>query len=173
MSESSKRKLIKNIISYIVIAVVFIFMVISILSNLGLFGYKFYYVLTGSMSPTINPGSLIIVKEIDDSEVKEGDIITFKGTSTSNLTTHRVVELIEKNNNIKFQTKGDANDVLDPMLIDGSLLVGKVVLYIPYMGQVMSFINQYRVVIVILIIAYLCFGTFYKGAKANKNKNKN
>lgn len=171
MSDNSKSKLIKNIISYIVIAIVFIFMVISILSNIGLFGYKFYDVLTGSMSPTINPGSLIIVKEIDDSEVKEGDIITFKGTSTSNLTTHRVVELIEKNNNIKFQTKGDANDVLDPMLIDGNLLVGKVVLDIPYMGQVMSFINQYRVVIVILIIAYLCFGTFYKGAKANKNKN--
>ncbi|MGV3220034.1 signal peptidase I [Clostridium baratii] len=171
MSDNSKSKLIKNIISYIVIAIVFIFMVISILSNIGLFGYKFYDVLTGSMSPTINPGSLIIVKEIDDSEVKEGDIITFKGTSTSNLTTHRVVEVIEKNNNIKFQTKGDANDVLDPMLVDGNLLVGKVVFNVPYMGKVMSFINQYRVIIVILIIAYLCFGTFYKGAKAIKNKN--
>ncbi|MBS6041941.1 signal peptidase I [Clostridium baratii] len=171
MSESSKRKLIKNIISYIVIAIVFIFMVISILSNTGLFGYKFYDVLTGSMSPTINPGSLIIVKEIDDTEIKEGDIITFKGNSTSNLTTHRVVEVIENDNNIKFQTKGDANDVLDPMLIDGNLLVGKVILDIPYMGKVMSFINQYRVIIVILIIAYLCFGTFYKGAKAIKNKN--
>ena len=171
MSDNSKSKLIKNIISYIVIAVVFIFMVISILSNLGLFGYKFYDVLTGSMSPTINPGSLIIVKEIDDSEAKEGDIITFKGTSTSNLTTHRVVEVIEKNNNIKFQTKGDANDVLDPMLVDEGLLVGKVILDIPYMGKVMSFINQYRVIIVILIIVYLCFGTFYKGSKAIKNKD--
>lgn len=171
MSNNSKSKLIKNIISYIVIAIVFIFMVISILSNLGLLGYKFYDVLTGSMSPTINPGSLIIVKEIDDSEVKEGDVITFKGTSTSNLTTHRVVEVIEKNNNIKFQTKGDANDVLDPMLVDEGLLVGKVVFNVPYMGKVMSFINQYRVVIVVLIIAYLCFGTFYKGAKAIKNKD--
>ncbi|WWU64297.1 signal peptidase I [Clostridium baratii] len=171
MSESSKRKLIKNIISYIVIAVVFIFMVISILSNIGSFRYKFYDILTGSMSPTINPGSLIIVKEIDSNEVKEGDIITFKGSSTSNLTTHRIVEVIEKNNNIKFQTKGDANDVLDPMLVDEGLLVGKVVFNIPYMGKVMSFINQYRVVIVVLIIAYLCFGTFYKGAKAIKNKD--
>ncbi|AIY82371.1 MAG: signal peptidase I [Clostridium baratii] len=171
MSNNSKSKLIKNIISYIVIAIVFIFMVISILSNLGLLGYKFYDVLTGSMSPTINPGSLIIVKEIDDSEVKEGDVITFKGTSTSNLTTHRVVEVIEKNNSIKFQTKGDANDVLDPMLVDEGLLVGKVVFNVPYMGKVMSFINQYRVVIVVLIIAYLCFGTFYKGAKAIKNKD--
>lgn len=171
MSEKSKVKLVKDIISYIVIAIVFIFMVISILSNTGLFGYKFYDVLTGSMSPTIKPGSLIVVKEIDDTDIKEGDIITFKGNSTSNITTHRVVEVIEKDKNIKFQTKGDANDVLDPMLIDGNLLVGKVVFDIPYMGQVMSFINQYRVIIVILIIAYLCFGTFYKGAKANKNKN--
>lgn len=171
MSDNSKSKLIKNIISYIVIAVVFIFMVISILSNLGLLGYKFYDVLTGSMSPTINPGSLIIVKEMDSNEINEGDIITFKGSSTSNLTTHRVVKVIEKNNNIKFQTKGDANDVLDPMLIDGNLLVGKVILDIPYMGKVMSFINQYRAIIVILIIAYLCFGTFYKGAKAIKNKD--
>ena len=123
------------------------------------------------MSPTINPGSLIIVKEIDDNEVKKGDVITFKGSSTSNLTTHRVVEVIENNKNIKFQTKGDGNDVLDPMLIDGNLLVGKVILDIPYMGKVMNFINQYRAIILILIIAYLCFGTFYKGAKAIKNKD--
>lgn len=171
MSEKRTGKLVKDIISYIVIAIVAIFMVISILSNVGLFGYKFYNVLTGSMSPTINPGSLIIVKKMDSNEINEGDIITFKGSSTSNLTTHRVVEVIEKNNNIKFQTKGDANDVLDPMLVDEGLLIGKVILDIPYMGKVMSFINQYRVIIVILIIAYLCFGTFYKGAKAIKNKN--
>ncbi|MGG7078813.1 signal peptidase I [Clostridium sardiniense] len=171
MSGNGKSKLVKNIISYIVIAIVFLFMIISILSNIGIFGYKFYDVLTGSMSPTIKAGSLIVVKEIDDTEIKEGDIITFKGNSTSNITTHRVVEVIEENKNIKFQTKGDANDVLDPMLIDGNLLVGKVVFDIPYMGKVMSFINQYRVIIVILIIAYLCFGTCYKGAKAVKNRN--
>lgn len=171
MSENNKGKLVKNIISYIVMLIVFIFMIISILSNIGLFGYKFYDILTGSMSPTIKPGSLIIVKEIDSNEIKEGDIITFKGSSTSNLTTHRVVEVIDKNNNIKFQTKGDANDVLDPMLVDEGLLVGKVIFDIPYIGKVMSFINQYRVIIVILIIAYLCFGTFYKGAKAIKNKD--
>lgn len=171
MSEKSTGKLVKNIISYIVIAIVFIFMIISILSNVGVLGYKFYDVLTGSMSPTIKPGSLIVVNDIDDNDIKEGDIITFKGSSTSNLTTHRVVEVIEKDKNIKFQTKGDANDVLDPMLIDGNLLVGKVVFDIPHMGKVMSFINQYKVIIVVLIIAYLCFGTFYKGAKANKNKD--
>lgn len=171
MSEKRTGKLVKDIISYIVIGIVAIFMVISILSNVGLFGYKFYNVLTGSMSPTINPGSLTIVKKMDSNEIKEGDIITFKGSSTSNLTTHRVVEVIDKNNNIKFQTKGDANDVLDPMLVDEGLLVGKVILDIPYMGKVMSFINQYRVIIVILIIAYLCFGTFYKRAKAIKNKD--
>lgn len=171
MSENSKGKLVKNIISYIVMSIVFIFMVISILSNIGSFRYKFYDILTGSMSPTINPGSLIIVKEIDSNEIKEGDIITFKGSSTSELTTHRVVKVIDKNNNIEFQTKGDANDVLDPMLVDEGLLVGKVIFNIPYMGKVMSFINQYRVIIVILIIAYLCFGTFYKRAKAIKNKD--
>ena len=171
MSENSKGKLVKNIISYIVMSIVFIFMVISILSNIGSFRYKFYDILTGSMSPTINPGSFIIVKEIDSNEIKEGDIITFKGSSTSELTTHRVVEVIDKDNNIKFQTKGDANDVLDPMLVDEGLLVGKVIFDIPYMGKVMSFINKYRVIIVILIIAYLCFGTFYKGAKAIKNKD--
>lgn len=171
MSENSKGKLVKNIISYIVMSIVFIFMVISILSNIRSFRYQFYDILTGSMSPTIKPRSLIIVKGIDSNEVKEGDIITFKGSSKSNLTTHRVVEVIDKNNNIKFQTKGDANDVLDPMLIDEGLLVGKVIFDIPYMGKVMSFINQYRVIIVIIIIAYLCFGTFCNGAKAIKNKD--
>lgn len=168
---TNKFKVFKNISSYIVIAIVFLFMTISILTNVQVFGYKFYNILTGSMTPTIKVGSLIVVQDVEVNEIKEGDIITFKGSSTSNLTTHRVVEIKKDDEKIKFQTKGDANDVLDPMLVDEELLVGKVVLNIPYAGKIMSFINKYRAIIAVLIIAYLCFGTFFKKAKVDKNKN--
>lgn len=166
-----KLKLFKDFISSVVVVIVVIFTFISILINVQVFGYKSYNILTGSMSPTINSGSLIVVKNVDGSEIKEGDIITFRGSSTSNLTTHRVVEIKRDNEKIKFQTKGDANKVLDPMLVSEELLVGKVIFNIPYLGKVMNLINEYRVYIIVSIIVYLCFSIFFKNTKLYKNKN--
>ena len=43
----------------------------------GIMGYKPMMVLTESMDPKIKSGDLIIIKEIDPTSLKEGDIITF------------------------------------------------------------------------------------------------
>ena len=56
-------------------------------------GYKVYNVLTGSMSPTIKVGGLIIVKEVSPQNIQEGDVITFRSSSTDNVTTHRVIDI--------------------------------------------------------------------------------
>ena len=40
-------------------------------------GWKPFIVLSGSMEDTIMPGDLILTKEIDALELKEGDIIKF------------------------------------------------------------------------------------------------
>lgn len=94
------------------------------------------------MSPTIKVGGLIIVKEVSPQNIQEGDVITFRSSSTDNVTTHRVID-IENANGIKFVTKGDANNVQDPNPIDSSFLVGKVVKFIPYLGAVAMFIQKY------------------------------
>lgn len=158
-------KFIKDVILYVLVIILSIFVIISFLNSSKMSKYKFYDVLTGSMSPTIKSDSLIVVKKINDIEVKKGDIITFKSRTTNNLTTHRVMDIIN-DKKTKFQTKGDANDALDPMLVDGDLLVGKVIAHIPYVGKLMRIISNYRIIIMILIIVYICSHKILKTIKA-------
>ncbi|EHA1006054.1 TPA: signal peptidase I [Clostridium perfringens] len=165
MNKCFNLKVLKNTIFCIVVSILIIFMSISFANNLGVSKYKLYDVLTGSMSPTIKPGDFIVVKEIDANKVENGDIITFKSNNSKNLTTHRVVDVINDDGNISFQTKGDANDVLDPMLIDSNLLVGKVIFNIPYIGRIMSLVFKFKGIIITFIIVYLCFEVFRKQLK--------
>ena len=54
-------------------------------------GYHMYIVLSGSMAPAFDAGSMVFVKPVEPEEIKEGDIITYRGLGDSSfLTTHRV-----------------------------------------------------------------------------------
>lgn len=126
-----------------------------------IFGYGFYSVLTGSMEPTIDTGSLIITKQTKPEDIKVNDIITFKSNYTKNLTTHRVKE-IKKDKSIKFITQGDANNTKDPEPIDSSLLIGKVVFFIPFVGSVALFIKSNLLFIFVILLIFLITLKFIK-----------
>lgn len=51
-------------------------------------GYQMYIVLSGSMSPAIETGSIAVVKPVAPESIQVGDVITFDGGSSS-VTTHR------------------------------------------------------------------------------------
>ncbi|MDD3839159.1 MAG: signal peptidase I [Clostridia bacterium] len=106
---------------------------------LSLNDYRMYVVKSGSMSPTIRVGSLILVKGVHYNNIKEGDIITYSGKS-SEAVTHRVVG-IENHTGISFTTKGDANDTPDPLQVESNRLLGKVVFCIPYIGRIFDFLK--------------------------------
>lgn len=139
-----------------------------------LFGYKFYGILTGSMYPTIEPGDLIIVKDIGVENIKVDDIITFGSESLDNITTHRVKEVINEDE-LKFVTQGDANNVQDPNPVDSSIVKGKVVKFIPNVGQIMQYIQRNIVMIMTLLAMFIigAFGlvTYLKSDKEKKVDN--
>ena len=96
----------------------------------GIGGYSPLIVLTGSMDADteerIREGDLIIVKKIDGSDVKVGDVIAFFDPSSekNSLLTHRVVEVFEENGTLFFRTKGDANISVDGKPVSADKLVG-------------------------------------------------
>ncbi len=115
-------------------------------------GYQMYIVMSGSMSPAVKTGSIVIVKPMDPEEIKLRDIITFRGEiEGENITTHRVVE-IDNNAEISFKTKGDANEVEDPMPVSGNQLIGRVVYSIPHVGYAFYFARSRNGVIALLVI---------------------
>ena len=110
------------------------------------FGYGLGTVLTGSMEPEISEGDLIIVKEID--ELKVGDIVVFEDDNS--LVVHRIIEI----EGDSLVTKGDANNTADePITL--SLVRGKVVVWVPYVGMIVEFIKTPIGIVIVLALALL------------------
>lgn len=92
----------------------------------GIGGYCPLIVLTDSMLPEISSGDLIICQELDPEDVKVGDVISFfdpAGNGTS-VVTHRVLEIVQEDGQIKWLTKGDNNNTEDKELVPAGNLVG-------------------------------------------------
>lgn len=107
----------------------------------SLFGYQFKTVLSGSMEPKIQTGSIITVKSIDQEEriaLKEGDVITFQ--DENRLVTHRISAVTSTNGSVQYTTKGDNNDAADsnPVSAEHVVAVYKG-LTIPYVGYFIRF----------------------------------
>lgn len=156
MKKKSALAVVGNCIFYLfIIAVIFLAGINIIGSKEGkhpsILGYSSYYILTGSMEPTINPGSLVVVKDGTDQEINVGDVITFTGRNSNTITTHRVNQVI--NNGEEFITKGDANNVVDPISVQKNQVIGKVMFHIPYLGEVSQFVQKNLVLILVVILA--------------------
>ena len=106
------------------------------------YGFRFYVISTGSMFPTIKPLDVIITKP--ETTYKEGDIVTFNNTETkdskvSNLTTHRIVRVVEEEGKTNYYTRGDANPADDLTPKDAGQIIGKVIAILPYIGRIVNF----------------------------------
>ena len=84
----------------------------------GIFGGQFYAVVSGSMEPAIETGSLVYVKATEPEEIEPDEIVAFFGGRDANMiVTHRVVDnLVEEKQMI---TKGDANRTEDMKILSG------------------------------------------------------
>jgi len=127
-------KLIQNYYYYFVV-VYLLFTVMVTIFSLHLFGD--YYSFTNqskSMDPTINSGSITIVKKM--AVYRLGDIISYyQKNSKAEIVTHRIVQI---GGNV-YVTKGDTNLGSDPPIVLPRLIIGKVILIIPYLGYVIGF----------------------------------
>lgn len=110
-------------------------------------------VLSGSMSPRFGTGSMVLVQPVSAGEIKQGDVITFKGFAGSEeLTTHRVMEIRRNADGPEFITKGDANHAEDPDPVPGKNVIGRVTGSVPYLGYLMNFSQtQYGLLVLIVL----------------------
>ena len=125
-------------------------------------GYLPLIVLTDSMYPEIHGGDLIICHKGEPEEVQEGDIIAYfdpAGNGTT-IVSHRVVKVTEKDGEISYITKGDANNTEDMFPVTEDDLVGVYIKRIPGVGNVAMFMQSTTGLIVcvllpiILLVAY-------------------
>ena len=78
--------------------------------------YRTMTMLTGSMSPVIDPGDVTIVTPLPVADVEVGMIIAYHiPIDDHHLVSHRVVSVEHgADGTVTVETKGDANDAVDP-----------------------------------------------------------
>jgi signal peptidase I len=110
-------------------------------------------VLSGSMTPMMLPGDMIVVKSVDPNELKIGDVIAFHppGNKPDTLVTHRIISVEERKNRL-FQTKGDANNAIDGFKVPASNAIGKLVFVIPFAGYLPEILKHKKIVFLTVIL---------------------
>ena len=164
MSKQNLRKIshfISSVLLYVILAIVGIILIMFIAyfvdQQIGkskgearnpLFGA--YVIISESMIPSINVNDAVVTMRATEKDIKVNDVITFiskeidtKGTPI----THRVVGILyedaPKNTKVLgYRTKGDHNNTQDFALIAPDEVLGKMLLRIPLIGYVQTFLTQ-------------------------------
>ena len=155
-------KKIINILTTIIICVGGLFLILYIL------GIVPYVVLSGSMEPSIETGSVCFInKHAKFEDIKENDVIAFK-MKDGTLVTHRAIEI----NDSGIVTKGDNNKDVDNNIVTKGNFVGKNLFWIPKVGYVIKAFQTTtgRIIAAALILLLLVSG-FLFGDDNKKVKN--
>lgn len=135
----------------------------------SVFGYKPFIVLSGSMETEIFRGDLIIVKEINPKDLQINDVIAFRDAENT-VTTHRIIDIIEKDEKIYFVTKGDNNSSQDQNLVELDEVEGLYVTKITGLGNVFNSLAKPTNIIILFLIVTLGFGIgLYISTKKERN----
>lgn len=123
----------------------------------SVFGYKPFIVLSGSMETEIHVGDLILTKEVNPENLKLEDVIAFRDAEGT-VTTHRIIDIVEKENVTYFVTKGDNNESQDKNLVEFKDVEGLYIGRIPGVGSLLNSLSQPTTIIIVILGVTVIFG---------------
>ena len=164
----------------------------------GTSDYNFWLTLATPFDRTLSVGDIIIIQGVNPKDLNtnypNSDIIVFHNPNdTSELIVHRIVSAETVNGTIYFITKGDGNgnpwpqtpqtgfdpwDSNNPPGVPASMVVGKVVMRIPWFGWITLFIRDNplglpAIILVIMLVAILEFVLPVLREKKPQQENQN
>lgn len=163
-NQKEKRRKIFKIISFpfVIIIVLLVFYAgylkyIKKENDINILGFRQYMVDTGSMEPQYSIGDLIIIKETPKEKIQVGDVINYTSANGIDTITHRVVEILEKDGEIYYKTKGDNNNEEDPDLVNFNQVQGVLVFKISKLGTIIKKMLTENGIIIILAFIILLY----------------
>ncbi|WP_213816917.1 signal peptidase I [Glaciihabitans sp. dw_435] len=129
---------IGNVIAWIVASVT-ILLIVALVLVPRITGATPYTVLTGSMTPVMPPGTMVVVRPVDFGSIRVGDVVTYQIESGQPaVVTHRVVAINISSQNTTLTTRGDANPVADAKPVMEAQVRGTVWYWVPMVGYLTS-----------------------------------
>src|SRR3989344_49666 len=132
-------KIFKKIIQIILTLAIFVllpavvFTLITSKTN-AILGIQSFVVLSGSMQPAIPVGGIVYTQK--QASYQKGDIVAFKSGDVN--VTHRIVDV---ENDGSFVTRGDANNASDSKTVAVNDILGKELVFLPYVGNMIIFLK--------------------------------
>lgn len=130
----------------------------SSMPNIG--GYFPLMVQSGSMSPGIEVGDMIIVRTTGQPDkLREGDVVTYWDKAPGGtLVTHRIKKITKDDEGrLAYVTQGDANLIADKSLLSPSRVVGVYQYRIPLLGHAALFMQSIPGLIVCVLLPLVIF----------------
>ncbi|WP_276814173.1 signal peptidase I [Desulfurococcus amylolyticus] len=93
-------------------------------------GYRLLVISSGSMTPSLGIGDIVVIEPKSIKSISVGDIVAF--SNGVNIVVHRVVNVTSDGSCLI--TRGDANNVDDPLWACINTILGRVVFRVPYIG---------------------------------------
>lgn len=116
-------------------------------------------IATGSMAPTLERGTLVVIEHVAPGSITVGTIIAFSVACLPSPTVHRVIKIVSSGPTWVYQTKGDANPVEDPCTVPYSDVHGAVVLHVPYLGLlILDPLFAGAVLVLLLVVPMVWWG---------------
>lgn len=114
-----------------------------VLLTSGLFTYQALTIGSGSMSPAIEKGDVIVLKSMKNEEarkIKKGDVLVYN--HDNKIIVHRVIKKSNNGETISFKTKGDYNNTKDSWTVKQEDVIGIVKIRIRWIGMPTVALNE-------------------------------
>lgn len=129
-------------------------------------------VTSGSMSPTLERGHLLVIQRQAPEDIILGEIIVFNASWHQQApVVHRVVEVEVVGNETRWYTRGDANSIDDQGYRTYDDILGVVVLVIPYVGYITLYLHTpvgFASVVILLLMFLILPEFLVRGDKEDK-----
>ncbi|HIS91171.1 MAG TPA: signal peptidase I [Candidatus Faecisoma merdavium] len=129
------KKKINSLIPALIISI------IAVYFTSGYFKYYMVAIASGSMTPNINKGDVVIIEKTNNyEEIEVGQVMAYKYNNV--IVVHRVIRKINDDGSYYFYTKGDNNPDEDNYPIKEDMVIGVVDVKIPYIGIPTVWLNN-------------------------------
>ena len=132
---NSRKLVLYSVITFTLLTIV--------LLTSGLFTYQALTIGSGSMSPAIEKGDVIILKGMKNEEarkIKKGDVLVYN--HDNKIIVHRVIKKSNNGKTISFKTKGDYNNTKDSWTVKQEDVIGIVKFRIRWVGMPTVALNE-------------------------------
>ena len=132
-----------------------------------LIGWNVHLVNSASMTPTVPPGSIAIVKPTEGNDMQVGDIALLTNDHQE-LLLHRITEVKRTEQGVSFQTKGDANEYEDFFEAQSEQMIGNLFIHLPYVGYLILYFKEHTFMTFLWLVTLFVFIN-YKGWRRDQS----